>query len=259
MKILAIIGSPRGKGNTYRTVRKVEERMKAQGDIQFDYLFLKDANLQSCKGCNICLLKGEDRCPLKDDRADIDQRMREADGVVFASPTYVLNVTALMKNFIDRFAFSSHRPRFFKPAMAISTTGATGAELVSFLLGLTAGSWGFDVVSKVSALTPFDGKAYVHKDMAKYNSKMEKKLDKAARKFYTAVRQGRRQPGVFSIAQFLLRKASFMKEPEENLDRIYFERNGWLDRNAKYFYEIKAGAIKMGAARCIEAVLRRFA
>lgn len=259
MKILAIIGSPRSKGNTYRTVFRIEEKMKQQGEVEFDYLFLKEANLKPCIGCNLCLLKGEDRCPLKDDRADIERRMHEADGVIFATPTYVLNVSALMKNFCDRFAYASHRPRFFKPAMAVSTTGAMGAEMVSFIMGLMAGSWGFDIVSKVSALTPVDGENYLQKDMKKYNPKLEKSLAKASEKFYASVRQGRRQPGVFTIAQFLLRKASFLKAPAEDFDRMYFEQNGWLKKDSKYFYGIRAGAVKMTIARSLEAVLRRFA
>lgn len=259
MKILAIIGSPRSKGNTYKIVRRVEERMKKLGDVEFEYLYLKDADLKPCIGCSLCLLKGEERCPLKDDREAIEQKMLAVDGILLASPTYVMNVSALMKNFFDRMAYVSHRPRFFKPALIVSTTGALGAELTSFLLGLMAGSWGFDVVAKVSALTPYDGEAYAQKDMKKYNPKLEKSLDKSSAKFYAALQQGRREPGTFAVAQFLLRRGSFMGEAADNVDRMYYEKNGWLQQNAPYFYKIRAGAVKMGIARGLEAVLRRFA
>ena len=33
MKILAVMGSPRGKGAGYRIVRKIEERMQALGAV----------------------------------------------------------------------------------------------------------------------------------------------------------------------------------------------------------------------------------
>ena len=69
MKILAVIGSPRGRGAGYQVVKKIEERMKALGEVEFTYLFLKDANLKLCAGCYTCMAKGEDKCPLKDDRA----------------------------------------------------------------------------------------------------------------------------------------------------------------------------------------------
>jgi multimeric flavodoxin WrbA len=55
MKILTIMGSPR-KGNTYRAVRRIEENMKAMGDVEFEYLWLKDAGLAECKGCTVCFL-----------------------------------------------------------------------------------------------------------------------------------------------------------------------------------------------------------
>ena len=51
MKILVIMGSPR-KGETYNAVRKVETAMQALGNVEFDYLWLKDANLGQCRGCH---------------------------------------------------------------------------------------------------------------------------------------------------------------------------------------------------------------
>jgi len=55
MKILAIIGSPRKKGNTYKAVAQIEEMMCALGDVEFSYLFLKDVSLEPCLGCWQCL------------------------------------------------------------------------------------------------------------------------------------------------------------------------------------------------------------
>jgi len=72
MKILAILGSPKGKGAGHKIVKKIEERIKAISDVEFEYLFLKDANLKLCTGCYNCMAKGEDTCPLKDDRAAIE-------------------------------------------------------------------------------------------------------------------------------------------------------------------------------------------
>jgi len=43
--------------------------MKKQGEVEFDYLFLRDQNLKLCKGCFVCVTRGENLCPLKDDRA----------------------------------------------------------------------------------------------------------------------------------------------------------------------------------------------
>ncbi len=59
MKILAIIGSPRKKGNTYRIVSRIEESMKTRGEVKFDYPFLRDVHLELCQGCWQCLSWGE--------------------------------------------------------------------------------------------------------------------------------------------------------------------------------------------------------
>ncbi len=129
MKILAIMGSPKGKGSGYRVVQLIEKRMKAMGEVEFEYLFLKDANLQPCKGCFTCVTKGEGKCPLKDDREKIEQMILASDGVILSSPGYVQNVSGLMKNFIDRFAYANHRPIFHRQkVLLVANSGGAGLK-----------------------------------------------------------------------------------------------------------------------------------
>jgi len=109
MKIAAICGSPR-KGNTYEVLNSIMENHQ---DIDYKILMLKDLNFELCKGCYSCVLRGEEKCPIKDDRDMIVEEMSEADGVIFASPTYSHMISAIMKNFFDRFGYYAHRPRFF--------------------------------------------------------------------------------------------------------------------------------------------------
>ncbi len=52
MKIIALMGGPKGKGSGYKIVKMIEDRMKAMGGVEFAYLFLKDANLKPCTGCS---------------------------------------------------------------------------------------------------------------------------------------------------------------------------------------------------------------
>lgn len=54
MKVLTIIGSPRKNGNSYQAAKKLEDNIKHKGDYQFEYLFLRNFNLQDCKGCFNC-------------------------------------------------------------------------------------------------------------------------------------------------------------------------------------------------------------
>ncbi|WP_321422717.1 NAD(P)H-dependent oxidoreductase [uncultured Methanobacterium sp.] len=155
MKILTIIGSPRKKGNSYQAARKLEEEMKKQGDYEFEYLFLKDANLEACRGCFNCISRGIEFCPLKDDRQMIQEKMQEADGLVMVSPVYVMNVTALLKNFIDRVAYLCHRPEYLgKKAMVLCTTGGIGAKETLEYMEMITGAWGYKVAGKCGLTTP---------------------------------------------------------------------------------------------------------
>ena len=67
MKILAVIGSPRINGNTYKTVKMVENHIKElDPNIEFEIIQLANFYLKACKGCYVCLSRGESNCPLKD-------------------------------------------------------------------------------------------------------------------------------------------------------------------------------------------------
>lgn len=136
MKILVIHGSPRPHGNTYRVVTHIEEAMKAtDSEIEFEWVYLSRINLQPCKGCYRCLELGEAQCPIKDDREQLETKMHAADGVIFSSPVYVANVSALFKNFVDRFAYICHRPRFHhKKALVVTSTGSVAAGIVGIML-----------------------------------------------------------------------------------------------------------------------------
>jgi len=47
MKILAIMGSPKGKGSGYKVVKMIENRMIAEGDVEFEYLFSEECKPQA--------------------------------------------------------------------------------------------------------------------------------------------------------------------------------------------------------------------
>jgi multimeric flavodoxin WrbA len=111
------MGSPKGKGSGYKIVKKIEDRMKVLSEVEFEYLFLKDTNLKPCIGCYNCMAKGEDICSLKDELDSIEQKLQTADGFILSSPVYVSNVSWLMKNFIDLFAYTNHRSRYHRQKM----------------------------------------------------------------------------------------------------------------------------------------------
>ena len=112
MKVTAFIGSGR-KRHSYIACEKFLQNLHSTGNVEYELVRLSDYNLGTCKGCRVCFDKGEQYCPFKDDRDKLFEKMKNSDGVIFASPNYSFQVSSLMKIFIDRLAFTFHRPCFF--------------------------------------------------------------------------------------------------------------------------------------------------
>ncbi|HIP97427.1 MAG TPA: hypothetical protein EYH32_09475 [Anaerolineae bacterium] len=102
MKILAINGSPRGaRGNTDRILQPFLEGARQAG-AETEVVYLKDKEINYCRGCFTCWTKTPGVCVHKDDMPELLEEIRQADIVVYASPLYIFNVTAQMKTFLDR-------------------------------------------------------------------------------------------------------------------------------------------------------------
>ena len=99
MKLLAIVGSPRLKGNTnYLVEQSLEEAAKRGAETE--KIILSQYAVNPCLGHDNCA--SYDTCRQKDDTGWILDRLCQADGVVLATPVYYYNVSAQMKAFIDR-------------------------------------------------------------------------------------------------------------------------------------------------------------
>ena len=100
MKILAVIGSPRGmQGNTGRLLEEVLAGV-AEAGAEAEILSLKTLNVQPCVGCDVCHKTGI--CNIKDDYESIKVKLLACDGFILASPNYIFSVSAQMKALFDR-------------------------------------------------------------------------------------------------------------------------------------------------------------
>jgi multimeric flavodoxin WrbA len=141
------------------------------GDIEYEIVRLSDYQLQPCKGCKACIDKGEEHCPLGDDRDLLINKIAASDGVIFASPNYSFQVSAIMKTFLDKLGFAFHRPRFFgKTFTSIVAQGIYGGNKIVGYLDFVGNGLGFNTV-KGSCITTLE-------PMTK---KQKKKISKATR------------------------------------------------------------------------------
>ena len=175
MKILAIISSPRRK-NTYNAIKTIETIHKQNYDCEYEYLFLNKVNLEGCTGCHTCLTKGEEFCPLKDDHDIIINKIESADGVILASPNHTMNVNWRMKNFIDRYSYLMHRPRYFHQRFMILITSGSYRGVKEAINALSHMASGGKIVSKIGIMNSPGMND-------KKREKQSKKLQKEANKF----------------------------------------------------------------------------
>lgn len=229
-KILTIIGSPRKKGNSYQAAKKLEEMMKVKVDYEFEYLFLKDINLEACKGCFNCLSKGIEYCPLKDGREMVQEKMREADGLVLVSPVYVMHVSALLKNFIDRLAYLCHRPEYHgKKALVLTTTGGMGIKETLKYMKMVVDSWGYDVTSQCGLVTA----PWPPTDVLK--NKNSNTLEKAVTKFDNSLKSDEKGVSFGNYVGFRI-----FKTVSENV-KDYMPADYKFNKGKEYYYPAKIG------------------
>jgi multimeric flavodoxin WrbA len=253
LKVLAIIGSPK-KGNSYRITQQVENCLKSYSsndkngkvDLEFDYLFLKEANLELCKGCFACLPYGEDKCPLKDSRVDIEKRILASDGVILISPVYSMNVTWLMKNFMDRFAYTLHRPIFVnQKLMILVTAGDVGIKETQKALSNTLG--GINLVAKLAVKTP------PYKYRPKYEQKIALDVEKASKKFYKSLKSDKSLPPTFINVLWF---QAFKIQSEKTKNYFPADYNFYKDKE-NFFYETKVNPLKTFVVKLLIRLVSR--
>jgi multimeric flavodoxin WrbA len=248
MKILAVIGSPRKKGNTFGAVERIRENISARDkDIDFEYLFLTDCNLQQCRGCFTCVAKGESMCPLKDDRDAVLSKMMEADGIIFAAPCYAMGVPGIMKNFIDRFAYTLHRPLFFdKVFLAVATVGG--------IMGLKQTLEQVAVLSSGGRLAAKLGISCPPITFAGFDKKADRSIRKASEKLYRLLQRPRRKlPGFGDWAYFHSFKAF---TGFESYRKVCPADYSYYKEKEKYFYEIQGHPIRRLTGSLFKALMR---
>src|SRR5512146_1488527 len=245
-KVTAFVGAAR-KGYTYQATREFLDQLEASGGVQTELVRLSDYHLEPCRGCKACFAKGEEFCPLKDDRDLLLAKMKDADGVVFASPNYSFHVSALMKLFLDRLGYACHRPQYHgRKFTSIVVQGFFGGDKILKYFDLMGTALGFDVVKGTcsTALVPMTEKERQERNAA---------LSKQAKRFYAQLSKGvPHVPGLTEIVLFRMgRNAVRIELDESDADYRYYKERGWFDSD--YFYSTPLGVAKRSVGRLADA------
>lgn len=98
-KVLIISTSLRGNSNSEILAKECEKGAKEAGH-NVELVSLKGKDIKFCIGCLVCQSKGS--CVLKDDVAEIMEKVKEAEVIVFATPIYYYEMSGQMKTLLDR-------------------------------------------------------------------------------------------------------------------------------------------------------------
>jgi len=234
-KVTAFIGT-QTRNNTYRAMQEFERNLKRHGDIDFEYVFLSDHRLEYCRGCRLCFDKGEEFCPLKDDRDVLLEKMEHSDGIILASPSYAFHVTARMKNLLDRTAFTNHRPRFFgRVCTAVVTQGIMGGGSIVKYLCSAGENMGFRASKGccVNTLEPMTARA---------QEALSRKVAKTSVRFYRELARPTPAPSFFRLAVFRMSRTGIKALDDSYKDYRYYAEKGWFESD--YYHPTSLGPLK---------------
>ncbi len=102
MKVIAFNGSSRKDGNTALLLNLVLDELKKEG-IETELIQLAGETLSGCIACYKCAENKDQKCSVVKDRMnEYIAKMKEAQGILLGSPTYISDMTANMKALVER-------------------------------------------------------------------------------------------------------------------------------------------------------------
>lgn len=99
VKILAVYGSPRRKGNTSLLLREAVRGAREEG-ADVEEVVLRDLKISPCLEIYGCKKAG--RCAIQDDFQPLYDQLLACRGLMLASPIFFYSVSAHAKSMIDR-------------------------------------------------------------------------------------------------------------------------------------------------------------
>lgn len=251
-KITVFIGTSR-KQHTAYAVQKFLEGLQASGNVESEVIALTDHRIETCRGCKNCFTKGEELCPLKDDRDLLIEKMTASDGVVFATPNYSYQVSSVMKAFLDRLGFAFHRPRFFgRTFTSIVAQGIYGGSTIVKYLDFVGMGLGFNVVkgSCTTALDPMN---------ARERSTIDAVSREHSKRFHAGLFKPQfPPPTLLKVCAFRAARTSMrVMLDERSRDFTFYRDRGWFASD--YYYPSRIGFVAKVAGALVDSFTARMA
>jgi multimeric flavodoxin WrbA len=256
--VTAFVGSARKHGVTCRATRQFLDALQSHGDVQGELVFQSDYEVGLCRGCKACFIRGEEFCPLHDDRDLLVEKLARSDGVVLASPVYSFQVSAHMKAFLDRLGFAFHRPRFHGKAFtSIVVEGLYGARGVVKYLDFVGGALGFNVVKGSRIVCRKNPDTAQEPMLDEERRRMDEALVGHAGRFHEQLTgPSFPEPTMLQLFGFRMARTSIRLElGDDRPDHVYYRDRGWFDSD--YYYPTRLGPMKRAAGAAFDGLAAR--
>jgi len=99
-KIIALLGSPLGEGNT---AKLLDEAIRGAGDAgcEIEKIAVTTLSFEACTEMMFC--REHETCIMDDDMQEMYPKFREMDGLIIATPVMTMGIPGKLKSFMDRF------------------------------------------------------------------------------------------------------------------------------------------------------------
>lgn len=212
MEISIINGSPRENGATGRILREIERILVDSFGVSINYYNLSKLDIELCKGCEICYQTA--KCFIKnDDFEKVANIIKQSDGIIIGSPTHGSNVSAYLKNFMDRGHFIVEQALYGKNCFSVVTyeiaDGKAALNILNKFLMVSGGAVNTNLLVKL----PFNTNPIE-------NEKIVKKIHYKTKRFFRAV-QKKQTKSIFEyifndiIIVNIIWKLYFKKNPKQ--------------------------------------------
>lgn len=119
-----INGSAHANGTTNAALQIIAEELKAQG-VDSEIICLGTAAVHTCTGCCSCQKNG--KCVFDNDPVNaIGEKVKDADGYIFAAPVHYASPSGAVIALMDRLFYAYGKYMKFKPAASVVAARRAG-------------------------------------------------------------------------------------------------------------------------------------
>jgi multimeric flavodoxin WrbA len=123
MKVIAINGSPKPKGNTYLALKTACDELENQ-NIETEIIHVGNMEIKGCISCGRCK---EGQCVYSDEKLrEIVSKIHSADGLLLGSPVYYASIAGTMKCFLDRLFYPNQGRMRLKIGASVAVLRRSG-------------------------------------------------------------------------------------------------------------------------------------